>query len=756
MKTEMTYLEMTDNEKVLYLEGFTELYKGFSDNEFIARELAILGLQVPAIFQLPQKGDLITGRMKYPPLVFTPQALAAHGGYGYVFDRSKFNKLRDSPVLSSLELERLHAIAKFWTVNDTSVRTRAAYPKELKTWLHSDNWTGEPGIAFPLYRMAGSQPDYGKLLKYGISGLKKLVAEKMSILSGKDIQSTEFYLGLTGALDILSELCLFYSEKVGEMLSDAVSHEYDDILGLKKALQNISEAPPSTFLEAVQLVQLYALISGSNNYGRMDDYLGPFYTRDIKSGLIDDEKAVQILTSLWKLINDRKIIWDGRIVIGGRGRKHPEDADRLALVILETTSRVKDVLPQLTLRCFEGMDDAIFDKALAVLGEGNTYPMLYNDVVNISAAMKTFRVDEQTAKDCIPFGCGEYVIYHKSFGTPSGVINLLKTLEITLHHGIDPMTGKKFGTTEAAAISHDSFEDLYRAWSVNMEHYVYLLALQEKFEYEFAARTAPFLYLSLLFDSCINHGKPMFNGGIDHLGGTLETYGNTNTADSFLAIKKLVYDEKKINLNDLVKILDANFSGYEKIRKDCLDIPKYGNDQDEADEMMRRVHEDVCIMTMKMAEKVGLDSYLVVNINNNANTTLGRYTSASADGRLSQTSMANGNTPSPGMDRNGATALLNSLVKMRTDIHAGASQNIKFSREMLNRYLPMTKALIETYFKQGGAQLMFTVVGKEDLEMAMKNPADYPSLLVRVGGFSARFVELEKEVQMEILQRTLY
>ncbi|HYW94604.1 MAG TPA: pyruvate formate lyase family protein, partial [Bacteroidales bacterium] len=586
--------------------------------------------------------------------------------------------------------------------------------------------------------------------------LKKIVGDKLESVSGKDNQATRFYLGLTGALDHLSRLCLFYAERAGEMI-DASTPANDGYLSdVRNALLNISEAAPSSFLEAVQLTHLYALISGSNNYGRMDDYLAPFYARDTRSGELDDEKTILILSSLWERINERKIIWDGRVIIGGRGRKHREDADELALLIMETTRRVQDVLPQLTLRCFEGMEQTLFDKALEVLGTGNTYPMLYNDDVNIPAAMKVFMVDEQTAKDCIPFGCGEYVIYHRSFGTPSGVVNLLKNLEVVLHKGIDPLTGRHAGTNQSQGSETGSFENLYKAWSRNLEHYIYLLALQEKFEYDFAGKTSPFLFLSLLFDSCIDKGKAIFDGGVDHLGGTLETYGNTNTADSLLAIKKLVFEEKRLTLAELVDVLDANFEGYEKIRKDCLDVPKYGNDEDQADAMMKRVHEDVCVMTMKMSEKAGLDSYLVVNINNNANTILGRFTSASADGRLSKTSMANGNTPSPGMDKNGATALLNSLVKMRSDIHAGASQNIKFSKEMLNRYLPMTKALIQTYFKQGGAQLMLTVVGKEDLEKAIQNPENYPNLLVRVGGFSARFVELEKDVQLEILQRTLY
>jgi pyruvate-formate lyase len=219
---------------------------------------------------------------------------------------------------------------------------------------------------------------------------------------------------------------------------------------------------------------------------------------------------------------------------------------------------------------------------------------------------------------------------------------------------------------------------------------------------------------------------------------------------------KLVYESGEVSLEKMVEILDNDFKDAELFRKKCLDIPKYGNDHPEADAMMSNVHEKACKISMKMAEKHGLDSYLVVNINNNANTTLGRFTLASADGRKSGSSMANGNTPSPGMDKNGATALLNSLVKMRTDIHAGASQNIKFSKEMLTSYMPMTKALIKTYFANGGAQLMITVVGRDDLEKALREPENYQNLLVRVGGFSARYVELERVVQLEILNRTLY
>jgi len=156
------------------------------------------------------------------------------------------------------------------------------------------------------------------------------------------------------------------------------------------------------------------------------------------------------------------------------------------------------------------------------------------------------------------------------------------------------------------------------------------------------------------------------------------------------------------------------------------------------------------------AATIGLDYYLVVVINNDANTDLGKQTIASADGRNAFSGLNNGNSPSVGKDKNGITALLNSLVKPATDIHAGAVVNMKFSQELFRKHPDKVKSLLDTYFDFGGAQAMLTVVNKTDLEKAMENPENYSNLFVRVGGFSARFVDLRKEVQLEILHRTLY
>ena len=266
----------------------------------------------------------------------------------------------------------------------------------------------------------------------------------------------------------------------------------------------------------------------------------------------------------------------------------------------------------------------------------------------------------------------------------------------------------------------------------------------------------PFLFLSILSDDCLERGQGIFGGGIKYLGGTLETYGNTNTADSLVSIKKLVYEDKRFDLSEISKMINSNFEGFESERQSLLKTPKYGNDNEYADQVANEVHEHVCNYTRDQREKTSLHNYLVVIINNNANTVLGRTTMASADGRLAFTPMANANAATGGADKNGITALLNSLIKLNPSLHAGAVQNLKLSKNLFQNHKDQLLALLKGYFQSGGTQLMLTVLSKGDLLSARKNPELYPNLLVRVGGYSARFIELESDIQDEIISRTLY
>jgi pyruvate-formate lyase len=532
-----------------------------------------------------------------------------------------------------------------------------------------------------------------------------------------------------------------------------------ELVEIADVIKRIAHEKPTCFRDGLQLIFLYNALDGARNYGRFDDALGDLYATDIEMGKIDEEEAIRLLSSLWKLMADRHYRYDTRLIIGGKGRVNEQNADKLATTVTETTNRVKDIVPQVALRFYQGQNPELYRKALDVIATGNPFPMLYNDDVNIPSVQKAFNLPEEEAIHAIQYGCGEYVINHRSVGTPSAVINLLQALLVTMNKGIDPKSGNYMGMPVANYEKYKNFEtfdDLLNAYKEQVEYHIVPLAKHEELEYLYAGKDNPYLYSSMLMDDCIAHGKAIFDGGIRYLDGTLESYGNSNCADSLAAIKLLVYEQKLFTLDQLNLMLKANFVGFEKERKKMLNCPKYGNDNEIADNMLVDIHEHLCNFTKKQNENTKLHSYLIVVINNDANTVIGMQTPASPDGRIAYTFMNPGNNPSSGADKSGITAFLNSIMKPRTDIHAGAVQNMKFSKELFTNNRQELEILLDTYFKNGGAQAMLTVVSRGDLEDAIKQPEKYQNLIVRVGGFSERFVNLPPETQREILSRTLY
>lgn len=733
-------------------KGFTQSYLRYRDAPIAIREAKCLEQMYPYIFEDIKAGDKFAGRIKMSLIGFSPEP----GGLGYYCNTPAIRRIleeNDYPDAFRAEMEDIIA---FWEKEKTQAKVRDAFQPEIAKALPGDGWDREPLAAAPLYRMAGSYLDYGKLLDNGIEGLEKTVAKRKESARAQG-EETELFEAMEMALQLLSGCCMHYHRqalRMAEAQEDAEKKaEWEKI---SEALKNISSQKPQTLREAMQLMWLYALISGTINYGRMDVLLGEYLAKDLEEQRLTMEQGQELFNGLWQLIADRRTTWNGRVILGGRGRKNERNADRAALLAMEASRVIKEAEPQLTLRFYEGMDSRLMEKALETIGEGRTYPMLYNDDVNIPAVSNAFRIGIEEAEDYVPFGCGEYVINHKSFGSPNGVINLLKVLEITLHNGKDGVTGKEAGIRTGNFTDFKSFEELWEAYTRQVQYFAAALAVQEELEYRVMGETAPCLYLSMLYDDCIERGKAIFAGGIKYLGGTLETYGNINTADSLTAIKEMVYEKKLLTPERLLKALDADFEGYDKEKHLLENAPKYGNDDPKADDMAVKVHEHICNTVRAQIEKVKLHSYLVVIINNSANTTMGQFTAASADGRKKGMYMANANNPWSGNDKKGLTAMLNSLVKLRPDFHAGAVQNMKFSPELFRDGGAVVKSVLKTYFDNGGTQAMISVVSREDLEQAMIHPEKYNNLFVRVGGFSARFVELEKAVQREIASRTLY
>ena len=728
---------MTSHEAIVCMKEFTAVHASFPDNIYL-REANCLEKQLQYSMLPPKDDDLLVGRRIELPICFTPQSSCA--SVGYCCNEKALLEMLVQQDLTDEDRQDIQKLLAYWKGKTTTGKIKSHYSEEMLTYLTQGDYAVDKGTAFPLYRLSGAQMSPQKLLSKGLDALIKESAD----LSHKN---PDFYQAVCFALKSFQALCLRYSN-LAMQRSKQASLEQDQKKWqfIADNLLSIAHQRPVSFWQAAQLSYLYYLVSGAYNYGRMDEYLGDFYVNDLKNGILTEEEALAILKGLWRLIIDRQdTVFDGRVILGGKGRRNTENADRFSLAAMEASRQMKDILPQLTLRCYKGMNQDVYETALHVIGEGTTFPMLYNDDVNISCVEEAFGVSEKEAENYVPFGCGEYVLYNRSFGTPSGIINYLTELNAMIYEGEENLLKK-----------YDTFSAFYDAFLKRLKTYIVLLSKQEKLEYDVCAEEAPFLYYSLLFDDCMSVGKPIFNGGIHYLGGTLEGYGNTNTCDSLTAIKKLVYDEKKISPEALANALQHNFEGFEKIHQMLLNAPKYGNDDSYADSIAVQFHNDICDMIRDCKDLSGLDSYLQVIINNQTNTTFGLLTGASADGRSANTFFANGNNPTGGMDKNGVTAMLNSLVKLSPRHHAGSVQNMRFSHEMFGPLLPKTKGLLAAYFQNGGTQAMITVLNRNDLKQALLYPEKYQNLIVRVGGFSARFVELSRPVQEELISRTLY
>lgn len=727
------------------MERYTAVHKACAALPKEIREVECLKVLYPTLFRKITNQDLIAGRTDFLPIGFG--CVTSLGGVGHY---CVFKKLRAFQLqLDETERKRVDALYDYWLDHDLKTQ----FNKEVLT---EDTLGMFIDCEYPMIataRLSGMMLDYPKLLDKGIGGLRSDLLEKL-----KEQPDNNFYKAGIQCLDIFVDCASHLQQDAREQMASADEKRQKELERICQALENIKEKKPGTFHEAMQLFWLFALLAGVINYGRLDDYLGPYLVADLESGRLTDEEAYRYIHSLWTMIENRRTTVNGRIIVGGKGRKHPKEADVFLHIAMKVAKNCRYVEPQFTLRFDKETSEEIWDEALDALGAGATYPTLYNDDVNVPAVMYGMRVDEKTAEQYVPFGCTEFVIQGQSTGTPNICINLLKLLTIYMNDGIDPIDGKrKSGPVPLKKLEeYQTFEEFYDGYKALLDYYLDLSVKAQYHSYEVMNQHVSFLFTSLLTDDCIARGKALLDGGVRYLGGTNETYGNINTSDSLWVIRDLVFNQKKYTLRQLNDAMLANFNGYEALRKDCLNCDKYGNDLEAADTMANDLYEFVAKGVRDRGIAIGMQYFLIVISNNQLNTEWGNRTAASPDGRLSCMYMNPANNPQGGANKSGPTAMLNSLAKFDAKYHGGSVQNIKFSPSMFNENRAVIKSLFKTYFAKGGCHLMVTVVDKGVLEDAVEHPENYPDLIVRVSGFSAVFVDLSPNIQQELLSRVLY
>lgn len=706
--------------EIQYLKKFTRLYKENSHDKY-NREVEC------HFFMHKENRTKITSDDYF--LSCFPSAICGFGSrntnFIYNCKLERLAKLIEGT--HDVEKEELEELYTFWADENDKERLRRYYPNDIKELMPYDDFENDYYTAYPLYRLGGAYLDFEKLFDLGIDGL-------IHEIDSQPLNS--FLRACKKSLIYLKELIKLYRDDAMDINPE-----------LAYTLNELLEHRPQNMKEAIQLMWIYVGVSEIRNYGRMDNQLARF--------LDDEQDAYKNIAEYFKVIRQRNTIYNGRIILGGEGRHDLEKANKICSIALKVMKDLHLTEPQLTLRWSKDMPDSIFDNAIDCIESGCSYPLLYNDTVNIKNVKESMNVSYKEAVDYVPLGCGEYVLDHKSIGSPNGIINLAKVLEGLVNDGKCMITNKKI-VKHYLTKEPNTFEELYDVYKQELDYQIDLLAKQEKFEYDYMNNHCGYLFNSILYDNCIDRGKSLLNGGIDYLGGTLETYGNVNSGDSLYAIKKLVFDDKEIRYKDMVDAIRNNFIGYEEIREKCLNVIKYGNDNPEVDEMINELNQYVAVTTKSKSEKYGLSSYLIVIINNDANSRLGYRTAATFDGRKAYEPLANALTPQSGAEKNGVTAVLNTVSSLDVNNMAGAVYNLKLSHDLMNQHKDMVKELLKIYFSSGGSQIMISVINQEELKDAMIHPEKYPNLIVRVGGFSARFIDLSPLVQKEIVSRMVY
>jgi len=735
---------------------FTETYKEYYNAHPAIREVMCLSVLYPEALIPMEEDDTFSGYMwervnNKLPVIFAYQHKAQ---IGYSMNTNILRELqREHPEYA----ETIEELITYWKKESTFVKIRRESPYDVRSYFfpHGTKLDGEGYMrtgaeARPLgsgfisgsydTRAAGVMVDYHKLMRLGIPGLR----EEIDLAARKNPDKSEFYKASHKALDILCDCCRHYQKQAQELgLSEC-----------EKILSRLPDHAPQTLREGMQLLLIYTSITDQTDCGRLDVAFGDLLAKDLAEGRLTEESATELICEFWKKFEKYGFAYNGRVLIGGKGRPNEENADKFALLAMEATRRRHAVVPVLTLRVAKDQNPALFDKALDLIGEGCIYPTLYNDDAYVSGCMRGMNLPYEDAVKYAPLGCGEIELTCASVGSPNSTMRFPKALEAALHNGCDGVTGELIGVETGVPEDFDSYEKLEAALYSQIREALERDVKIHIWNRKITARETACVMVSMLMEDCIERGLGLHAGGVRYFGANVEGFGQINTANSLYVIKKLVYEEKRYTLRELVNILDANFEGYEDERKLFMNVEKYGNNYPQVDDIKYRLEKYINDTARETGKTTELDYYTVASVNPGG-IELGPEVAASADGRRCGEPMTLGNSPQLGTDVSGITAMLLSVAK--TDSADGGNvTNMNMSRKTIVENREQVKNAFLTYFDMGGLQLNVNCFSKGDLEKALENPQAYRNLIVRVSGYSARFIDLDPITQKSIMSRTLY
>lgn len=683
--------------------------------------------------------------------------------------------------------EQLREIAPFWQNNNLRARGEALLPEEVRVFME----TGVFGMEGKLNAGdAHLAVNYERILKDGLRGYEKRVKEYKASLDLTDPESIDKYCFYNAVLIVLEAVRNFanrYSVLAKDLAEKELNQERKiELLEISRICSKVPYEPAETFREAVQSVWFIQLIlqiesnGHSLSYGRFDQYMYPYYNRDIKNDTIKESEALELLTCLWiKTLTINKVRSQAHtlssagspmyqnVTIAGQTIDKKDAVNDLSFLVLKSVAQTRLTQPNLTVRYHKNINKHFLDECVEVMRLGFGMPALNNDEIIIPSFMD-WQVKEEDAYNYSAIGCVETAVPGKWGYRCTGMsyINFPRMLLCTMNNGVDLTSNKRFTKGYGYFTEMESYEELLKAWDKTIREITRYSVIVENVIDKASERDVPDILCSALTDDCIARGKTIKEGGAvyDFISGL--QVGIANMADCLAAIKKLVYEEKKITRQELWNAILDDFSSPEnkKIQEMLIrEAPKYGNDDDYVDQLIVEAYDSYIEEIEKYPNTrynrgpIGGIRYAGTS-SISANVGQGMSTMATPDGRNAFEPLAEGCSPAHNSDKNGPTAVFKSVSKLRTNkITGGVLLNQKMTPQMLSTEENRQKLelLIKTFFNRlHGYHVQYNIVSKETLIDAQKHPEKHKDLIVRVAGYSAFFNVLSKKTQDDIIGRT--
>ena len=628
-----------------------------------------------------------------------------------------------------------------------------------------------------------TMPNHKKLLTLGLNGYIKECKDNIAKTAGGDKEKQE-KIDFWNAVIIICEAVVRFAARYADKAEELAVTEKDpkrkeELLTIAKNCRNVPANQPRSFHEALQLIWFIQVVfhieapTTACGFGRFDQYMHPYFKSDKVAGKLDDEAALELLECFYlktcEVIEVRDKwysksfagypMWE-ILMVGGQTPEGRDATNELSYLCLDAGAELQTSQPVVAVRLFEGTPPELLRKGAKMVQQGMANPGFFNDKVVIPIVLSKGATIEE-ARDWAIVGCIQpQPGGGTADGSPdAGYVNAPKVLELVLHNGVDPRTGEQIGLQTGDPTKFTTKEELIEAVKNQLVYFYEMIRDGYNIMVPNHMLRLPVIFASLVMEGCIQNGKSVQEGGTKYNSSGMFITGPANLADSIVAIEEVVFKDKILTMQELIRILDKNFEGEERIRQLLLNKPpKFGNDNEYVDGIARDLVNFVAGTVQRYKDSRG-GTYSFCNLSQTVNISHGEVTGATPDGRFAGHTLSDNSSPVMGRDLSGPTATVKSVAALdQVHFHDGALFNLRFDPRGVRgeKGLTIIEGVIKTYFDHYGEHIQINVVDNETLRKAQERPEDYRGLMVRVAGYMAYFTELDKAAQDSIIERTAH